>query len=632
MASVHTASSTGSKGSGKGSGKFHKKLNGFFGEDYPGDNRKNGNMAEPFHYTGVIEPVSNYKRTQANVRDHNGSGSSVTKGGSADGRPASPAVGRLWTPQQAQPKPSSEVTPWEYQVCSHKPISAYIDYLYFTNLSLVLVNVLLDCSCFFVTKSFMRHAFMAGTLANIQKEPADSADNERSSLDSTAGTSKNSGKSHRLGFAGHRHRSSRDDSKLPNTPFNQPLRAQMSREDYFGNIGRTYTSGSSAVGTSSTKLVGRATSPSPRQEAGQVLDTVQRSPAAMTPSTKRGILDKLRRKDKTDKVNADVLRDLPSSTTSIDRSLKSIKSAKSEQAPSMRRKGTTATLDMQSTPFPQTPLPPPSSSSSSRKDHGPKIPFKSKKGPAGPEPVVSKDPNQAILGANEALFSLDTDLSQMEGIVNTNTAEPTPPINEIFAGGPEETATKNELDPQATWDAPDSWAVKRVNDDNIARLREIGEAGTLPNEHEGPSYSVRIYRIDSTYTTLSVGLNTTVAEIIAMLGKKALLVDELANYQIVMKKGDASRQLGPGERPLVIQKKLLEQVGYTSKDHIEEIGRDENSYLCRFTFLLAKMSGYSALVRLDCFQDALQMFATQHMLIFFASIGQGPWIRQIAEV
>lgn len=415
-----------------------------------------------------------------------------------------------------------------------------------------------------------------------------------------------------MGFAGHRHRSSRDDSKLPSTPFNQPLRAQLSREDYFSNIGRTYTSGSSSAGTSTTKLGGRATSPSPRQETGQTLDTVQRSPAAMTPNTKRGILDKLRRKDKTDKANADFLRDLPSSTTSIDRSTRSNKSTKSEQAPSIKRKGTAATLDMAGTTFPQTPLPP---SSSSRKDHGPKIPFKSKKGSAGPEPVVSKDPNQAIVGANEALFSLDTDLSQMEGIVNTNAAEPAPPINEIFAGGPEEAAPKKDLDAQATWDAPDSWAVKRVNDDNIARLREIGETGTLPHEHEGPSYSVRIYRIDSTYTTLSVGLNTTVAEIIAMLGKKALLIDELTNYQIVMKKGDASRQLEPGERPLVIQKRLLEQVGYTSKDHIEEIGREENSYLCRFTFLLAKMSGYSALVRLNCLQSGLQIHNPQHMLI-----------------
>ena len=438
-------------------------------------------------------------------------------------------------------------------------------------------------------------ALKEGTTTDNLKEPTSTADNERSSLDSGANTAKNSGKSHRLGFAGHRHRTSRDDIKLPERTFNQPLSQQVSRDDYFTNIGRSYTSASNFAANSSTALAGRATSPSPSQEAGQSSDALYRS-ATMTPGGKRGFFDKLRRKDKADKVIADSLRDLPSSSPSVDRSVKSSKTGRSELAPNIKRKGTAIALDAPITPFPQTPQP------SSRKEYGPRIiPFKSKKGSAGQEAVVSKDPNQAELGANEALFNLDTDLSQMEGIINTNVAPLTPPTGEIFTGWSEEAAPKKDSDAQATWDAPDSWAVKRVNDDNIARLREIGENGTLPNEHDGPSYSVRIYRVDTTYTTLSVGLNTTVAEIIAMLGKKALLVDELANYQIVMKKGDASRQLEPGERPLVIQKKLLEQVGYTSKDHIEEIGRDENSYLCRFTFLLAKMSGYSAMVGLICF-------------------------------
>ena len=439
---------------------------------------------------------------------------------------------------------------------------------------------------------------MEGTVADIEKEPTSITENERSSLDSGASTAKNSGKSHRLGFAGHRHRSSRDDSKLPDTPFSQPLRAQVSRDDYFANIGRSYTSGSTSAANSNTTLISRATSPSPSQENGKFSDTTHRS-ATMTPSAKRGFFDKLRRKDKTEKVNADSLRDLPSSSPSLDRSVKSSKHTKSELAPSIKRKGTAVTVDAPATPLPPTPLP------SSRKEHGPRIPFKSKKGSAAQEIVVSKDPNQADLGANEALFNLDTDLSQMEGIINTNVAPLTPPTGEILTSWSEDAAPKDS-DAQAIWDAPDSWAVKRVNDDNIARLREIGESGTLPHEHDGPSYSVRIYRVDSTYTTLSLSLNTTVAEIIALLGKKALLVDELANYQIVMKKGDASRQLEPGERPLVIQKRLLEQVGYTSKDHIEEIGRDENSYLCRFTFLLAKMSGYSAQVRLRCFRGAIQ--------------------------
>lgn len=44
------------------------------------------------------------------------------------------------------------------------------------------------------------------------------------------------------------------------------------------------------------------------------------------------------------------------------------------------------------------------------------------------------------------------------------------------------------------------------------------------------------------------------------------------------------RILQPNERPLLIQKTLLEQMGYTEQDHIEDVGREDNSYLLRFTF------------------------------------------------
>ena len=112
IASANTVSSTGSKSDGK----YHKKLNGFFGDDFPGDSRSAGDSVESFQYPPVTESAPIRKKAQAGVRNHNGSGSSGTRGGSADGRPGSPAIGRPWTPQ-TQPKPSSEVTPWEFQVC-----------------------------------------------------------------------------------------------------------------------------------------------------------------------------------------------------------------------------------------------------------------------------------------------------------------------------------------------------------------------------------------------------------------------------------------------------------------------------------------------------------------------------------
>lgn len=89
---------------------------------------------------------------------------------------------------------------------------------------------------------------------------------------------------------------------------------------------------------------------------------------------------------------------------------------------------------------------------------------------------------------------------------------------------------------------------------------------------------------------MSTLLNATVTEIMNQLGKKTYMTDSLENYQIVMKKHDLQRILGAGERPIVIQKRLLEQAGYEERDKIEDVGREDNSYLCRFSFVPARQS------------------------------------------
>jgi adenylate cyclase len=181
----------------------------------------------------------------------------------------------------------------------------------------------------------------------------------------------------------------------------------------------------------------------------------------------------------------------------------------------------------------------------------------------------------------------------MEDIINPTLQLPpmTPPTGDTAPSLHREApAEAQDSDTNIIWNAPDSWAVRDTND-NLSRYEDYDEN----EENSGIPYCVRIFRGDSTFATLSVTLNTTVAEIIQILGKKTLLQDDLNNYHIVMRKHDTSRQLDAHERPLRIQKKLLEQAGYTEADHIEDVGREDNSYLCRFTFIPAKMSGYSSL-------------------------------------
>ena len=206
-----------------------------------------------------------------------------------------------------------------------------------------------------------------------------------------------------------------------------------------------------------------------------------------------------------------------------------------------------------------------------------------------------KDPNEATTDAShDALFHLDTDLKHMEGIVNTQQPPMTPPTGDVPTQWPgdEPGLDSKDSDQLPGWDAPDSWAVKPFGED----LPTHGDFDVAPKEEElNKTFCVRIFRVDSTFATLSATLNTSVSEIIQILGKKTLLQDELDNYHIVMRKHDTSRQLDAQERPLLIQKRLLEQAGYTDADRLEDVGREDNSYLCRFTFIPAKMSGYASL-------------------------------------
>ena len=236
-----------------------------------------------------------------------------------------------------------------------------------------------------------------------------------------------------------------------------------------------------------------------------------------------------------------------------------------------------------------------------KKEH--RLHFKSRKDTVA-DTKQTRDPNAKRPNDGTALWHLDTDMSQMEGIVDHNQPM-TPPASgshgEIFTGLEAEQPTKKE--PQqgeetGAWDAPDSWAVKRVTDENQARLKELDDAGNVEkDEDRGPMFFMRIFRADSTFAVISASLNTTAAELISMMAKKTFLQDELDNYQIVMKRQDTSRQLEAVERPLGMQKLLLEMAGYKANDRLEDLGREDHGYLCRFTFLPSKMSGYSSLER-----------------------------------
>ncbi|KAL5113515.1 hypothetical protein ACEQ8H_008600 [Pleosporales sp. CAS-2024a] len=540
VASATTVSSTGSKSS-RG---FHKRLPNFFGEDFIQDGRQNSetSLSTPF----ALDAQS--------MRTRNRGDSLNNTIGSHPSRPASPTSSRPRTPQ-----PSSEVTPWEFQ---------------------------------------------------DPKDILTPSDNGRRSSEqhSTRSASRSHHKLHmRIPGHNHRHRNSKEDNDMQNqsrTDISQPypLRPVTSREESSYSL-RGGAAALSSAFNSKTNLSVRPSSPTPSVFSDMARDpgAAPRSPSI---SKSHGLFARFRSKDKDKKDRSAPPDHHPktmgvssnTSVTSLNPSVNSVKLARVEPSPPSqvsRANAQNGASDRTTT-----------TAKDARRGHGRLPTFRKDKRVPANELPVGRDPNAGnpSNATNDAVFFLDRDLNNMEGIVNTQRPPMTPPIGELPkqpaflgeelpnpAGGPED---------DAAWDAPDSWAVKRTREDGSLYDGEVDEHGEpVREQNDSKTYCLRIFRVDSTFATLSATLNTTVQEIIQILGKKTVLQDELDNYHIVMRKHDTSRQLESNERPLLIQKRLLEQAGYTDLDRLEDVGREDNSYLCRFTFLPAKMSGYSSLER-----------------------------------
>ena len=435
---------------------------------------------------------------------------------------------------------------------------------------------------------------------------------------------------HRLHLPGHRHTRSKEEPPKP--PPKESLsgnlvRPAASRQDSASNT-RMLGDNSPSPLTSRNTLPITGTSPTPNSSTSGA-SRAETMPGQKLPAEnghkKRTLLDKLRG-HKADRNPNDLHSNALGSTNTVQQvpTNESAKSFRSELAKSNKsaRNGSVATFDSGSTAkasdYYSGEVDAPISkkeSAGSRILHNHGKFAKPKRG-FSYESQSHKDLDKARNAsvANDSMFALDTNLDDMEGIVDHSAGTSNTPHGGIFTGEsiPEEPRKElRETDAvtgQGAWDAPDSWAVKRIGDENIGRPPEFGEAGIPPILDDGTPHCVRIFRIDSTFATLSQNINTTASEILQMLGRKSFLQDDLENYQIIMRKHDLHRQLAPGERPIAIQKKLLEQAGYRSSDRIEEIGREDNSYLVRFTFVPTKLSGYYSLEK-EPGQGKLQKFS-----------------------
>jgi adenylate cyclase len=585
VASTNTnASSTGSKSSISKNTGYRKQLGNIFGEDYDSQDHTRSSRSKVYEHKhhGKRRHHSTHSRERRDPLDTSGNSHHLSRPG---------------TPSRPQtPVPSSDVTPWLYQ--DMEDISHYGD------------------------------APVHNAPSGLDKERYDNGGGS-----DHASISSHSSHHSRLHLPhGHRHSRSKEDSKSVsaaqvNRDKDLPQRPIVPPYDSSSSIQRLKNYVPSAMSSTST-LGGRPSSPVNNNAFGGGVDGAPRSPSGSVKHTnKKSFFGKLiRKKSKEEHSRPTTARNLPSFSSGRPSAAAQARDLANSNlradTPTARkgrdRDGSVTTLSdtlfhhhhgRKDTLDQGTP----------RKDSMAKTPGSSGKrvgGRRGHQSEGSGDAKGTPTTAREtnglSMF-LDTDLTNLEGIVNqpSNTihtqedngaggiflgytpGEPKPnPFDQPAPGA----APGPGVSTGAGWNAPDSWQVN-TTEDEIADMLGGGlddKEGKLPqDEDDGRTHCVRVFRVDSTFATLSCTLNTTVSEVLNLLGRKSFLQDELSNYQIVLRKHDLQRILKPGERPFLIQKRLLEQAGYTEGDRLDEIGREDNSYLCQFSFLPTRSGGYS---------------------------------------
>lgn len=314
---------------------------------------------------------------------------------------------------------------------------------------------------------------------------------------------------------------------------------------------------------------------------------------------KRSIIDKIRGRNKDSKGDSNSVKTGPPSNVSLPLQANVSQSSEPESPSATSNPTSSASGVVPGAEISRTSTRQSVSQGTPKKEHH-RLAFKSRKTYVPDQPTPTSDPDLSKDGKQRpALWHLDTDLTRMDDIVSNQQQVAT-----SAAGGPPTAGQtigtlREQPDPFAmpgAWDAPDSWAIKKSVGGNVGKLQELDETEEmLAEEDSGMLYGIRIFRTDNTFMTLNLKLSTTAGEIVQTFARKSMLQEDLDNYHIIMRKDNTSRQLHPGERPILLQKKLLEQVGYRDHDRIESLGREDHSYLCRFSFSHAKMTGYSSL-------------------------------------
>jgi hypothetical protein len=206
-------------------------------------------------------------------------------------------------------------------------------------------------------------------------------------------------------------------------------------------------------------------------------------------------------------------------------------------------------------------------------------------------------PGKGLVIDDEEII-LDTDLGKLQGIVSNKVpqtlldANVKGSVSDVNPVAPWETSSPRTASvvpsvssqSDATWTAPESWGV-RPHASIAEELADFPEEETVVASRQ--TYCLRVFRTDSTFATISCSANTSVTELLTLLAKK-FFVAPGERWVLVHYINNLARILQHQERPVAIQQKSLERLGYVEDlDGGGEMGRDDWSGYWRFVFMRA---------------------------------------------
>ncbi|EPQ57151.1 adenylate cyclase-like protein [Gloeophyllum trabeum ATCC 11539] len=97
-------------------------------------------------------------------------------------------------------------------------------------------------------------------------------------------------------------------------------------------------------------------------------------------------------------------------------------------------------------------------------------------------------------------------------------------------------------------------------------------------------YKIRVYRPNSTYHIVTIGLSVAVSELYPVLNEKLLLDPERETHRLYLKERGRERVLAQTERPADIVRRRLEQAGYDAKDGQDLLEKEDIGFLLKFVY------------------------------------------------